>query len=92
MFRSPSISKLMLWYSENKSNQEGGDNLVRHPCNSKAWRHFHDNVDTSFGDDPRNVYFALAADVCESIQADTIYLVHMASDFVELQLAALAVH
>jgi hypothetical protein len=62
MFRSQSISKLMLWHSENKSNREGGDNLVRHPCDSKAWHHFHDNVDTSFGDDPRNVHFALAAD------------------------------
>jgi hypothetical protein len=62
MFRSPSISKLMLWHSENRSNWEGGDNLVRHPCDSKAWRHFHENVDCSFRQDARNVHFALAAD------------------------------
>ena len=62
MFCSPSISKLILWHSENKSNREGGDNLVRHPCDSKAWSHFNDNVDASFGDDPQNVHFALAAD------------------------------
>jgi hypothetical protein len=62
MFRSPSISKLMLWHSENRSNRDGGDNLVRHPCDSKAWRHFHENVDSTFGDDARNVHFALAAD------------------------------
>jgi hypothetical protein len=62
MFRSPAISKLMLWHSENSSHAEGGDNLVRHPCDSKAWRHFHENVDPEFGNDPRNAHFALAAD------------------------------
>lgn len=62
MFRSPNISKLMLWHSENQSNREGGDGLVRHPCDSKAWRHFHDNVDPTFANDPRNTHFALAAD------------------------------
>jgi hypothetical protein len=62
MFRSPCLSKLMLWHSESRSDREGGDNLVRHPCNSKAWKHFDDNVDPSFKEDPRNVHFALAAD------------------------------
>jgi hypothetical protein len=51
----------MLWHSENRSNWEGGDNLVRHPCDSKAWRHFHENVDSSFGQDARNVHFALGS-------------------------------
>jgi hypothetical protein len=62
MYRSPIISQLLLWHSENRSDREGGDNMVRHPCDSKAWRHFHDNVDPSFGDDARNIHFALAAD------------------------------
>jgi hypothetical protein len=62
LFRSPSISKLMLWHSENMSDRDGGDGPVRHPCDSKAWRHFHDNVDPTFCSDPRNVHFALAAD------------------------------
>ena len=62
IFRSPSISKLMTWHLENRSDQHGGDGLVRHPCDSKAWRHFHDNVDPSFGNDSLNVHFALAAD------------------------------
>jgi hypothetical protein len=61
MFRSLSISKLMLWHSENRSNRDGGDNLVKHLCDSKAWRHFHKNVDSTFRDDARNVHFALAA-------------------------------
>jgi hypothetical protein len=47
---------------ENNSYGEGGDNLVRHPCDSKAWRHFHKNVDLDFGRDPRNAHFALATD------------------------------
>ena len=62
IFKSLSISKLMTWHSENRSDQDGGDELVRHPCDSKAWKHFHDNVDPNFGNDSRKVHFALAAD------------------------------
>ena len=54
--------KLILWHSENRNNQEGGDGLVRHSCDSKAWKHFDENVDPKFQDEPRNVHFALAAD------------------------------
>jgi hypothetical protein len=36
--------------------------MIRHPCDSKAWRHFHENVDPDFGREPRNIHFALAAD------------------------------
>jgi hypothetical protein len=39
MYRSPTISQLPLWHSENRSDREGGDNMVRHPCNPKAWRY-----------------------------------------------------
>jgi hypothetical protein len=62
MFRSPTISDLLTWHSENRSDREGGDNMVRHPCDSKAWRYFHENVDPDFGLEPRNIHFALAAD------------------------------
>jgi hypothetical protein len=62
MFRSPAISFLMKWHEENRSDREGGDGLVRHPCDSKAWKHFHNNVDPSFADDTRNIHFALAAE------------------------------
>jgi hypothetical protein len=62
MFRSPTILQLLLWHLENRSDREGGDKMVRHPCDSKAWRHFHDNVDPTFRDDARNIHFALAAD------------------------------
>jgi hypothetical protein len=63
MFRSPSISKLMHWHLENRSDQEGGDNLVWHPSDSKAWHHFHKHMDPTFGGDPWNAHFALVADV-----------------------------
>jgi hypothetical protein len=62
MFRSLAISALLLWHKENRSDREGGDNLVRHPGDSKAWRHFHENVDPKFGTDARNIHFSLAAD------------------------------
>jgi hypothetical protein len=62
MFRSPAISQLLLWHSENRSDGEGGDNMVRHLCDPKAWRHFHDNVDPTFQNDARNIHFALTAD------------------------------
>ena len=62
MFCSPAISKLMLWHAQNQSNRPGGDGLVRHPCDSKAWQHFHSNVYPSFNIDPRNAHFTLAAD------------------------------
>ena len=52
----------MLWHSENKSDHDGGDGLVPQSYDSRAWWHFHDNVDPTFGNDPRNTHFALAAD------------------------------
>ena len=58
MFRTPAISELMLWHAKNKST----DGLVRHPCDSKAWRHVHEVVDCSFGNDDRNIHLGLAAD------------------------------
>jgi hypothetical protein len=35
--------------------------MVRHPCDSKAWHHFHDNLDPTFYNDAHNIYFALFA-------------------------------
>ena len=58
MFRTPAISELMSWHALNKST----DGLVRHPCDSKAWRHVHEVVDCTFGSDSRNIHLGLAAD------------------------------
>jgi hypothetical protein len=62
MFCNPTVSSLMRWHEDNLSDREGGDGLVKHPCDSKAWKHFHSSVDQTFGNDVRNVHFALAAD------------------------------
>ena len=58
MFRTPAISELMVWHSKNRST----DGMVRHPCDSKAWNHVHENVDPTFGEEPRNVHMGLATD------------------------------
>ena len=58
MFRSPAISELMVWHSKNRST----DGMIRHPCDSRAWHHVHESVDSTFGHDPRNVHMGLATD------------------------------
>ena len=58
MFRTPSISELMVWHAKNTST----DGLVRHPCDSKAWKHVHENIDPSFSQEDRNIHLGLAAD------------------------------
>jgi hypothetical protein len=62
MFFSTCLFKLLLWHSENKSDREGQDNLAYHPYDSKAWKHFDENMDPLFKEDPWNVYFALVVD------------------------------
>jgi hypothetical protein len=58
MFRTPTISELMVWHARNTSS----DGLVRHPCDSKAWKHVHENVDYSFGQEDRNIHLGMATD------------------------------
>ena len=58
MFCTPTISERMVWHAKNTST----DGLVRHPCDSKAWKHVHENVDSSFGREDRNIHLGLAAD------------------------------
>jgi hypothetical protein len=58
MFRTPTISELMVWHAKNTST----DRLVRHPCDSKAWKHIHENLDTTFGQEDRNIHLGLATD------------------------------
>ena len=58
MFRTPTISELMVWHAKNTSS----DGLVRHHCDSKAWKHVHENVDYSFGQEDRNIHLGMATD------------------------------
>lgn len=62
MFYSLIIPSLMKWHKEIQSDIEGRDGLIRHLCNSKAWKHFHNSMDPIFGDNARNIHFALVAD------------------------------
>lgn len=56
MFRTPALSKLMLRHSQNNSL----DGLVRHPCDSKAWKHVHAKFPT-LGSYPKNVHLAFSS-------------------------------
>jgi hypothetical protein len=56
MFETPALSKFMLRHSQNNSL----DGLVRHPCDSKAWKHVHAKFPT-LGSYPKNVHLALSS-------------------------------
>ncbi len=57
MYRSPTLSQLMLWNSHNCSL----DGMVKHPCDFKVWKHVHD-LYPSFAIEPKNVHLALLVD------------------------------
>ncbi len=54
MFRTPAMSSLMLWHAQNNSL----DGLVKHPCDSKAWKHINERF-PRFALDVRNVHLGL---------------------------------
>ena len=57
MFRSPTLSKLMVWHAANKSKT----GIMNGPQDGRPWRH----VDTTwpeFGSFPRNVRLGLSTD------------------------------
>jgi hypothetical protein len=49
--------ELMLWHSQNSSL----DGLVKHRCNSKAWKHIQQKL-PDFAIDPQNVHLGFAID------------------------------
>ena len=57
LFLSSKTAKDMIWHSFDTNN----DGPVRHPRDSKAWKHF-DLTNSWFATDPRNVRLALATD------------------------------
>ena len=57
LFRSPNLSKLMVWHKHNKS-PEG---ILKGPQDGAAWAHVND-IYPEFGDDPRNVRLAISMD------------------------------
>ncbi len=54
MFWTLAISSLMLWHAQNNSP----NGLVKHPCDSKAWKHINERFPT-FALDVRNVHLGL---------------------------------
>lgn len=58
LYATRGTSSLMTWHSENKST----DGMVRHPADSKAWKHVDTQVDPGFAEEARNVRLGLALD------------------------------
>ena len=57
MFANKKEAKLLCWHEEGRNK----DGMLRHPADCAQWRHF-DNTNGWFGDDPRNIMFALSTD------------------------------
>lgn len=57
MFRTLEMLELMLWHSQNGSQ----DGLVRHPCDSKGWKHIEHKF-FEFAVDPQNLHLGLFVD------------------------------
>jgi len=57
MFANKKEAKLLRWHEEGHNK----DGMLRHPADCAQWRHF-DNTYGWFGDDPRNIRFALSMD------------------------------
>ncbi len=55
LFKIPTMSKLMLWHPQNNSL----DGLMRHPCDSKAWKRIHQKF-PNFAANPHKVQLVLA--------------------------------
>ena len=57
MFANKKEAKLLRWHEEGRNK----DGMICHPANCAQWRHF-DNTYGWFGNDPRNIRFALSTD------------------------------
>ena len=59
LFSNPRDSELMSWHFEQA--QKKTDEMLRHPLDGSQWRKI-DTIHPRFGDEPRNVRFALSTD------------------------------
>ena len=57
LFMSPKTATEMTWHND-KRNKDG---VIRHPVDSKAWKHF-DELNWNFASDPRNVHLGPVSD------------------------------
>src|SRR5436189_3488430 len=59
LFSNPRDSELMSWHYEQA--QKKTDEMLRHPSDASQWRKIN-TIHPRFGDEPRNVMFALSTD------------------------------
>jgi len=59
-FSNPKDAELMRWWDSNKRKK--GDGKLRHPADARHWKEFDGKYYLEFGNDPRNVRFALSTD------------------------------
>ena len=50
----------MRWWDSDKRKK--GDGKLRHPADARQWKEFDDKYYLEFGNEPRNVRFALSTD------------------------------
>jgi hypothetical protein len=60
IFGNPEDAKLMSWHAFDERTK--GDGKLRHSTDGKQWNHFDAKFPKEFGDEARNVRFALSTD------------------------------
>ena len=60
LFRNPEDAKLMSWHASTERIK--GDGKLRHPSDGNQWKRFDAKYAKEFGDEARNVRFALSTD------------------------------
>jgi hypothetical protein len=60
IFENPEDAKLMLWHASDERKK--GDGKLRHPIDGKQWNRFDAKFPKEFGDEAKNVRFALSTD------------------------------
>ena len=59
-FSNPKDAELMRWW--NSDQRKKGDGKLRHSSDARQWKEFNDKYYHEFGNDQRNVRFALSTD------------------------------
>ena len=59
-FSNPKDAKLMRWWDSDKHKK--GDRKLQHLADARQWKKFDEKYYMEFGNDPRNIRFALSTD------------------------------
>jgi hypothetical protein len=60
IFENPEDAQLMSWHASVERTK--GDGKLRHPADAQQWKRFDAKFTKEFGDEARNVRFALSTD------------------------------